>query len=138
MIIDATDLILGKLASFTAKKILNGEEVVIINAEKAVISGRKENIFEKYKKLVDIGDRFKGPFISKTPDKLLKRAIKGMVPRKRAKGRESLKKLKVYTEKPKNLEGEIITVDKINKVSLKDQKYVTLKDLCAWLKTKGD
>ena len=49
MIIDAKDLIAGRIATVEAKKALLGEEVSIVNAELAVITGRKKNIMEKYK-----------------------------------------------------------------------------------------
>ncbi len=38
MIIDANNMILGRLASFAAKKALLGEKIDVINCEKAVIS----------------------------------------------------------------------------------------------------
>jgi large subunit ribosomal protein L13 len=47
IVIDATDLILGRMASTVAKLVLKGERVIIINAEKALISGNKKNIVEK-------------------------------------------------------------------------------------------
>ena len=47
-IIDASNCILGRLASSIAKELLNGEEVHIINAERAVISGTKNRVFGEY------------------------------------------------------------------------------------------
>ena len=44
MIIDASNLILGRLATFVAKQALLGEQVFIANCEKSVISGDKANI----------------------------------------------------------------------------------------------
>ena len=52
MIIDASDMILGRLATYVAKKALLGEKVDIVNCEKAVITGNKKSVFEKYKKRV--------------------------------------------------------------------------------------
>ena len=49
---DATDLVLGRLASTVAKHLLSsaraGEEtrVIIVNAEKAVVSGKKDAVIE--------------------------------------------------------------------------------------------
>ena len=42
MIINGEDQILGRLASIVSKKLLEGENIVIVNAEKIVISGSKE------------------------------------------------------------------------------------------------
>jgi len=35
-VIDAKDLVLGRMASAVAKRLLNGEKIIIVNAEKAV------------------------------------------------------------------------------------------------------
>ena len=45
--IDASDTILGRLASYVAKRALEGEEVIIVNCEKCIVSGNRENIFKK-------------------------------------------------------------------------------------------
>ena len=47
VIIDASNLVLGRLASFAAKRALQGDEVIVFNAENAVISGTKANIVEE-------------------------------------------------------------------------------------------
>ncbi|HNR58089.1 MAG TPA: uL13 family ribosomal protein, partial [Methanothrix sp.] len=43
MIIDASGMILGRLSSLAASELLAGEEIYIVNAEKAIISGRRES-----------------------------------------------------------------------------------------------
>ena len=60
MIIDATDLILGRLASFAAKKSLLGETIDIINCENAVVTGNKVLTFDEYKNKIKRGP-CKGP-----------------------------------------------------------------------------
>ena len=47
-IIDASEWIMGRLASSIAKELLNGENVHVINAEKTVISGTKQMVFNEY------------------------------------------------------------------------------------------
>jgi large subunit ribosomal protein L13 len=44
MIIDATNATLGRLASFVAKQALQGKKVIIVNSEKAIITGDKKGI----------------------------------------------------------------------------------------------
>jgi len=64
-IINAEGLILGRMASKVAKMLLEGEEIVIVNADKAIITGNKEYIFEKYKRRTSfrsISNPQKGPF----------------------------------------------------------------------------
>jgi len=47
IVIDATNQIMGRLASYAAKSALSGNTVIVLNAEKAVISGKKSNIVEE-------------------------------------------------------------------------------------------
>ncbi|RLI36579.1 hypothetical protein DRO60_05575, partial [Candidatus Bathyarchaeota archaeon] len=54
-VIDATGLVLGRMASIVAKRLLMGERIAIINAEKAVISGKKKAIVNRYKDRLQIG-----------------------------------------------------------------------------------
>jgi large subunit ribosomal protein L13 len=53
MIIDGEGLVLGRLASSVSKKLLAGERVTVLNAEKIIISGNKEWAYAKYKQRVD-------------------------------------------------------------------------------------
>ncbi len=132
-VIDAEGAVLGRLASVIAKKLLLGEEVIVINAEKAVITGSKERILERFSAKRERGDPIKGPFYPSRPDKLFKRVVRGMLPRKKARGREALKRLKVYIGNPQNLEGEKIgkRVDDIR------CKYMVLGEVCRLLGWKA-
>jgi large subunit ribosomal protein L13 len=47
MIVDATGLVMGRLASVVATQLLAGNEIKIVNAEKAIITGRRESIYEE-------------------------------------------------------------------------------------------
>lgn len=108
IIIDADGAILGRLASFAAKQSLLGNEVDIINVEKAIISGNKTDIIDKYKELRKKGGRSrKGPKHSKISYMIVKRAIRGMLPNFReGMGREAYKRIKCYEGIPKELEGK--------------------------------
>ncbi|MGY0288519.1 MAG: 50S ribosomal protein L13 [Thermoproteota archaeon] len=108
MVIDADGKILGRLASYVAKRLLEGKRIAIINAEKAVITGNPNTIKEKYIKRMQIPGRPKperGMKISRTPDRIVWRTIRGMVPRKKAKGREAMKRLRVFIGVPDELKG---------------------------------
>lgn len=107
-VIDAENKVLGRLASKVASKLMDGEEIKIINAEKAMITGKKSSIIEKYKGKKDQGDRYHGPFNPEKPDRMLKKTIEGMLPSNRKKGREALECLKVYQENPQEIEQEEI------------------------------
>lgn len=134
MIIDATDLILGRMSTFVAKKLLKGEEVVVINAGEVVISGRREDVLSKYKQKQDVGDIVKGPFNPTTEDGIVRRTIRGMLPWDRNKGRLAFKRLRVYKNKPEDLKGNIETLKEYDVKNLKDPKYIKIKEVSKWLR----
>ncbi len=136
MIIDATDTILGRLASYSAKKALSGEEIVIINAEKAIISGTRTDIFRRQKFKRDVGDSIKGPFNSRMPDRMVRRTIRGMLPRKTHRGKEAFKNIKVHIGTPKNLSGKPEKLEKHSKTTLNNPKYITINEISKWLGSK--
>ena len=133
-IIDASNCILGRLASSIAKELLNGEEVHIINAEMAVISGTKDRVFGEYIEKRKLNHPRKGPYYPRMPHMMLKRAVRGMIPYQKPRGREAFKRLKVDVGKPASIDGEIEVVDgaKMNKST----KYVTLGEVSKVLGAK--
>ena len=126
--IDADNAIYGRLSTYVAKQLLNGEGVVIINAEKVVITGTKPYLINRFKERREIGSVRKGPDYPKTADQILRRSIKNMLPSKKTTGKEALKRCVVYRGKPKVLEGVEFT--KIETaVNHKMSGYVTLQDI---------
>lgn len=102
IIIDATDATLGRLASYAAKQSLLGRKIIILNSEKAVITGRKKFTIAKYnEKKKRGGSSQRGPFFPKQPEIILKRTIRGMLPDyRRGRGREALKRILCYRGVP--------------------------------------
>lgn len=103
VIIDASNLILGRVASFAAKRALQGEEVVVFNAENAVISGTKANIVEEAKRRLKtrtLASQYKAPTHPRRPDTYVRRVIRGMLPRRKPKGSAALKRIRVYIGTP--------------------------------------
>ena len=132
MIVNADGAILGRLASKVAKELLRGESIIIVNSEKIVVSGNPNAIFDRFYEKSARGDTFKGPFYPKYPDKVLIRSIRGMLPYKKEKGKNALRKLKVYIGNPDNLKGE-----KISKTSENLRcKFTTLEQICKELGAK--
>ena len=95
-VIDGDGLLVGRLASNVAKRALAGEEIAVVNAEKAVISGTRARVLGNYKQKRQRGSREGGPFFPRRPDHILKRTIRGMVPYKRERGIEAMKRIKIY------------------------------------------
>lgn len=106
MIIDAEDAILGRLSSFVAKHLIKGENVDIINAERAIITGNPEATEKKYFDRTQRGSPQHGPFYPSTPNLMVRRSIRGMLPYKKPSGMAAFKKLRVYSGSPKAFEGK--------------------------------
>ena len=68
-VIDAEGLILGRMASLIAKRLLEGERIEIVNAENAVVSGKRLQIINARKDFLNIGGRNrKGPIHYRRPN----------------------------------------------------------------------
>ena len=110
MIIDGEGCVLGRLASVTSKNLLEGEEVIILNAEKIMITGNRDWAYAKYKQRVDRASisnpRDLGPKYPRRPDDIFRRTVRGMIPYRKAHGRAAYKNLKVNVGIPKELEGQ--------------------------------
>jgi large subunit ribosomal protein L13 len=109
-VIDATDVVLGRLASHVAvllrgkhKPIFaphvdTGDFVIVVNAEKIALSGAKLEQKKAYRhsgypgglRAVAYGD-----LMAKHPERAVEKAVRGMLP-KNSLGRKTLTKLKVY------------------------------------------
>lgn len=130
MIINAEGLILGKFANLAAKKALMGEEVIIINCDMAVVSGSYEWVNRHYKRRRDMGT-YKGPIISRLSERMVKRAIRGMLPYKQERGREALGRIRCFRRVPPEFEGkEYIKIEKADSARLMKSGYVSLNDIC--------
>ena len=109
-VLDATGVPLGRLSSLVARLLMGkhkptwaphidtGDFVIVVNAEKSVLTGRKEE-----QKVYYHHSGYPGGMKSETaadrrrrrPAKLVEEAVWGMLPKTRL-GRKQLKKLKVY------------------------------------------
>jgi len=126
---DANGQILGRFATRIAKELVKGEKVSIVNCEKAVISGNPKNTKNHYLHRRQRGDPHHGPFFPRTPDGIVRRTIRGMLPIRRAKGREAFRRLKVYISVPDELKNEkFISIKEFDVNKLKC-KSTTIEDL---------
>ena len=105
-VVDANNLILGRMATVVAKRLLQGETIIIVNAEKAVISGKRLSLVREAKTFLEIGHPKKGPYHFRRPDMIVRRTIRGMLPRKKFKGQQAYKRLKVFLEAPQELKDK--------------------------------
>jgi len=129
-VIDADGLILGRLASVVATKLLDGDVIAIINAERAVISGSKVTTFKEYKEQVDKGSTEHGPYHPRRADHILKRTIRGMLPYKRMRGRDAMSRLRVYLGTPNEFAGaDADTIPDASMTRLGTIKYIKLGEI---------
>jgi large subunit ribosomal protein L13 len=128
-LVNAEGLIVGRMASKVAKRLLNGEEVIILNAEKAIFSGkRKAKILEAHI-FLEVGAPVRGPFHYRRPDRFLRKTVRGMVPYKQPKGKEAYGRLKVFMGVPLEFKGkEMITFEEASSAKLKGPHF-TLGEL---------
>mgnify|MGYP001148760568 CR=1 FL=1 len=128
-IIDANGLVLGRMASTIAKRLLQGEKIIIVNAEKAVISGKSLSIVKEAKAFLEVGHPRKGPYHPRRPDQVLRRTVRGMLPRRKPKGQEAYKRLQVFIGFPEELKGkETLTIPEAQAEKLRCP-YMTLGEL---------
>jgi large subunit ribosomal protein L13 len=128
-IIDAKGLILGRMASKVAKRLLQGEAIIILNAEMAAISGKRQQIVQKAKTFLEVGHPRKGPIHPRRPDRIVRRTVRGMLPWDKPKGKQAYKRLKVYLGAPKEFDGkEIQTILDASAEKLKSP-YITVGEL---------
>ena len=109
-VIDASDIVLGRLASHTATllrgkhkpqyapHIDTGDFVVVINAGKVALTGAKREQKFAYRHSGypgGLSKRSYGELLETRPERVIEKAVRGMLP-KNTLGRKMLSKLKVY------------------------------------------
>ena len=111
LVIDATDVVLGRLAAHAAALLRGkhkttfaphmdiGDHVIIVNADKVVLTGSKLTQKMDYRHSGYPGGLTATSYqdlMEKNPVRAVEKAIRGMLP-KNTLGREQMSKLKVYT-----------------------------------------
>ena len=111
---NAEDKVLGRLASVVAKQLITakkaGEDtrVIIVNAEKAIVTGKRSTILSDYRAKYELNHPRKVPFFPRMPDQILKRTVRGMLPyQKNSSGRNALRSLRVEIGTPSDLSGDL-------------------------------
>ena len=131
MIIDANNLILGRLGTYVAKNALLGEKVDIVNCESCVITGNRDKVFEDYDRFLKMGTPSKGPFVRRMPDRFVKRSIRGMLPYKKERGRKAFKSIMCYIGIPENLKNQKFdTIKSANIEKVPNLKFIRVKEIC--------
>ncbi len=110
-VVDASGLVLGRAASMIAQRLLRGEEIVVVNAEKSVVTGSRETVLGHYRDSRARGSVRSGPHFPRYPDRIFRRTVRGMLPHLKTRGKEALDRLTVHIGVPPELTG-------VNRISI--------------------
>ena len=133
IVIDAKGSVVGRLATFAAKKALQGNNIIIVNSEEAIIIGRPREILKKYTKRFALGRSVqKGPLYPRKSEHILRRAIRGMIGIKKSRGREAFKRVKCYVGVPEKYEK----AEQLVMFKKESPNFITLKRLSYLIRQK--
>ncbi len=128
-IIDADGLVLGRMASILAKRLLAGETIELVNAQNAVISGNKVKLVEEWKEFIKVGGFGKGPVHHRRPHDIVRRTVRGMLPYRIPKGEAAYKRLHVHIGVPEEFaKAERQSLPECHSVNL-NHRFVTVGEL---------
>lgn len=134
-VVDGEGHVLGRLASVVAKRLLKGEKIIIVNADKIVLSGEKRRVIESYKLMFEVRT-LKSPYRHsphrpRSPENIVRRAIRGMLPIDKPKGRMAYKRLRVFVGVPPELKDKSGEFEKIPEAlsSRLSREYITVREV---------
>jgi len=111
---------------------VQGEEVHVINCEKAVYSGKESSVLARFKQLRERTVPLKGPYFPTQSDKIVRRAIRGMISYKTPMGKEAFARVKCSVGTVEGLE-DAQSFEGAKKGKLPNVKYVTIKRISEYL-----
>ncbi|MDG6902319.1 MAG: 50S ribosomal protein L13 [Nitrososphaerota archaeon] len=130
--VDASNQIAGRLSSKVAKLLLSGNRVIVVNAEKSLVSGSRTSVINQWKERLELSSRVNpiyGPIHPRRPDNILRRMVRGMVPRKKPKGASAMKRLRVYIGVPAGVDPSKLAKFDDAAATRPIPVYVTMADL---------
>lgn len=125
----------GRLASNIAKLLLNGQSAVVLNIDQTVITGKPEMVVEKYfgrRGITNKADPEKAAKWPKRPDYLFKKIVAGMLPKRSARSKAALSRLRAYMGVPKEYAAQSKVDSKTGHKEISGRS-ITLDDLCRQL-----
>jgi large subunit ribosomal protein L13 len=126
VVVDARDCILGRVASNVAGMAMDGQRVAVVNVERAVKTGGREDVIGVFRERRRVGSD-RGPYYPKRPDGIFKRSIRGMIPHKTTKGREAFENVRCYVGNPYDDAGEVLEGTSLDRLS--NIKFVSLGEI---------
>ncbi|MCA9487069.1 50S ribosomal protein L13 [Candidatus Woesearchaeota archaeon] len=134
VIIDGKDLILGRMGSKIAKRLLMGEEIKIVNCKDIIMLGKKKFLVQRYKEKISNKVVKQGPYYDRSPADIVKRSMRNMLPYKNERGKLAFSRLKCYNSTPSTLLN--VEKEELKEVVLNEDTvfyYTRIGELCAAL-----
>ena len=136
IVVDGTNLIAGRVCSNVAKLLRKGNRVSIVNCEKIMMSGKKLSIVREYQEFLKINSIIHpkhGPVHPRRPDTIIKRMVRGMLPRETPSGKTDLARLRTYIGVPKGVKGlEKIQFEK-SKITRARSNYTSMAEISRYI-----
>ena len=104
-VVDASGLVLGRAASLIARRLLDGETIVVVNAEKSVVTGSRRQVLAHYTAARARGSVRSGPHFPRYADRIFRRTVRGMLPHLKTGGKRAFRRLEVHLGVPAELKG---------------------------------
>jgi large subunit ribosomal protein L13 len=137
IVINGKDLIVGRVATFAAKKALLGETVKIVNCESMYITGNKTYLVDDAHRKRVQGTWSKGPHFFRQPDKYVRRIIRGMIPYKTSRGMAAYRRILCYVGMPDEYKSQNpITIEEASINKVPSLKYLTVSEICKHMGAK--
>jgi large subunit ribosomal protein L13 len=105
-VVDASGLVLGRAASLIAKRLLNGESIVVVNAEKSIVVGARTAVLAHYTAARARGSVRSGPHFPRYPDRIFRRTVRGMLPHLKTRGKVAFHRLQVHIGVPEEWKSQ--------------------------------
>lgn len=140
IVVDATNCIAGRMCSHVSKLLLQGNRVAIVNAEKAMLSGKRYKTIEQYKEHLEINsvtNPIHGPFHPRRPDTMLSKMVRGMVPKRKPSGMTAFGRLRVYIGVPEEMKKTKMESFSDSKITKPESYYISVGEIASELGWKG-
>ena len=140
IVVDATNCIAGRMCSHVSKLLLQGNRVVIVNAERAMLSGNRYRTIDSYKEYLSINsvtNPIHGPFHPRRPDTILSKMVRGMVPKRKSGGISAFKRLRVYMGVPKEMRDYKMKSFDDSKITKPESYYISVAEVAKQIGWKG-
>lgn len=140
VVIDATDCIAGRMCSHVSKLLLKGNRVLVVNSERAMLSGDRYKTIDLYKEYLEINsvtNPIHGPFHPRRPDTILTKMVRGMIPKTKTSGIEAFKRLRVYIGTPDQLRNMKTESFEDAKITRSPSRYISVGEVARQIGWKG-